>query len=135
MEKFQCINGWTKEKMIAKVLAEFKGKAEEVGHGPYSVSRCAYKTVDGKKCAVGMFIPEGHDAQSYIGTVGDLLECHEGLEKHMPLSFERTFYYEADKEKKSPLQMFQNVHDKLPAYESMEGQRAILIKWIEENVA
>jgi len=47
----KTINGWTKEKMIAHIKAEFKGKSE-------NGAICLYRGPEGKKCAVGMFIPE-----------------------------------------------------------------------------
>lgn len=50
--KYQCINGWTKEKMIEHVKKEFKGKSIN------SNGNCVYRGPNGTKCAVGMFIPD-----------------------------------------------------------------------------
>lgn len=42
-------------------------------------SGCAYLAPDGSRCAIGVFIPEGHPAQGYEGTVGWLMEEHPDL--------------------------------------------------------
>lgn len=57
---------------------DFKGKAAE--HG-----QCKYLTEDGRKCVAGLFIPDGHEAQSYDGSVRELNQEH-GLQDHFPLS-------------------------------------------------
>jgi hypothetical protein len=86
------INGWTKNKVIKHIEKNFKGKAQtEDGF-------CIYKTEDGKKCAVGMFIPDGHSAANSITNVEGLLLDYPDLKKVMPFS-------ERD------LRIFQNVHD------------------------
>lgn len=56
---------------------EFKGKA--IGE-----NQCMYKTLDGKKCFIGLFIPEGHPAQGYLGTAGELLNEYPSLLELMP---------------------------------------------------
>lgn len=75
MLKFK--NGWTKKKMIKHIELNFKGKAIEN-------TQCLYKTSDGKKCAVGLFIPENHVGQKYIGSVSGLLKIYPDLKKSMP---------------------------------------------------
>lgn len=40
---------------------------------------CCYKTPDGRMCAVGAHIPQGHKAQLYQGSAGKLLQEHPDL--------------------------------------------------------
>ncbi len=46
------INRWTRQKMIDHVKSNFKGKS--IGMDGV----CLYRGPDGKKCAVGLFIPD-----------------------------------------------------------------------------
>lgn len=50
---YKTQNGWTKEKMIAHIETEFKGRSVKPG----TLNDCLYRGPNGKKCAVGMFIP------------------------------------------------------------------------------
>lgn len=89
---FYTANGWTKEKMINHIKANFKGKAFETRpnnrHGELgSEDMCVYKTQDGKKCGIGLFIDEEtHDTRHLDGTIRSLLFKWPDLEKQMPLS-------------------------------------------------
>lgn len=74
------INGWTKESTIQHIKDNFKGRAFNE-----SLVSCQYLTEDGKKCAVGLFIPEGHAGQNYQGGAILLLERHSDLITEMPL--------------------------------------------------
>lgn len=67
----------TKQEIIVKINADFKGKAR-------NNNRCAYLTGDGKKCAIGLFIPDGHKGQFHTGTVIELLNDFPDLKPHMP---------------------------------------------------
>lgn len=62
MSKYQPINGWTKDDMIVHVLTHFKGA---------SISRsrktCLYRGSKGRKCAVGLFIPDSLYSPSMEG--------------------------------------------------------------------
>lgn len=40
---------------------------------------CKYLTPDGRKCAIGLCIPEGHEAQYYIGSFSNLLYNYSDL--------------------------------------------------------
>lgn len=42
-------------------------------------TRCVYLTDDGRKCAVGHLIPDGHPGQRHLGTVYELLLDHRDL--------------------------------------------------------
>lgn len=110
---YQPINGFTK----AKILEVLKARPLE---GPairdeYSYT-CAYKGKDGNRCAVGMFIPDGHDGESYEGSVGSLLERYPDLMPLMPLQYEG-------------LKGIQLVHD-----QEQGNAKAAMIDWVEKNV-
>lgn len=49
---YTLINGWTKESLIAHVKKNFKGRSTD------SRGNCKYRGPDGRKCAVGVFIPD-----------------------------------------------------------------------------
>lgn len=74
------LNGWTKNKVIKHIEENFKGKAFNK-----QTNLCQYKTIDGKKCAVGLFIPEKHKAFKLAGNVDRLLTLYPDLTKVMPL--------------------------------------------------
>ncbi len=67
------------DKVLEVIENDFKGKAfnEEAGN-------CSYLTEEGKKCFVGLFIPDGHEAQSFRGSVGPLLRLYPDLKDLMP---------------------------------------------------
>ena len=77
------INGWTKEKMIKHIETHFKGKAVERDTG-----YCQYLTDDGKKCAVGLFLPKD-DHQKFKGGVSFLLGAYENLKQYMPMTLDK----------------------------------------------
>lgn len=60
---------------------------------------CQYLTSDGRKCAIGCFIPDGHKGRYYEGNVADLLEDYPDLKENMPPLNELG------------LSVFQNFHD------------------------
>lgn len=116
MSKYTPINGWTKRKMIAQINKEFKGKAFN-----RKKDMCQYLTPNGKKCAVGCFIPaadleEKAGAMNACGSVSGLLNTFPELAKKLPLPKESLGY-------------FQDLHDC-----SKSHTKAKLIKWIKENV-
>lgn len=47
----------------------------------HNVDRCAYLTPDGHKCAVGIFIPDGHPAQQFVGSASTLLGEYPDLRR------------------------------------------------------
>ena len=57
---------------------EFSGRAVN------DLQHCQYLTAQGRKCAIGCFIPKGHKATSDIYAVGHLLEVHPDLVEYMP---------------------------------------------------
>lgn len=81
----EYINGWTKEKVIKHVKENFKGFAfrTNISNGR---GLCQYLTKDGKKCAVGLFIPDGHTAQNSEDRAIVILNQYPELSKRMPLN-------------------------------------------------
>ncbi len=59
---YKPINGWTKESIIDHIIYNFKGKSVVVHSSAIypdtGVESCKYRGPNGKKCAVGMFIPD-----------------------------------------------------------------------------
>ena len=101
--------------MIEHVKKNFKGQAmDENGD-------CFYLMEDGRKCAVGLFIPDGHESQAYKGTSLELLLKYKDLIDIMPLE-------------KIGLNMFQRMHDSMN-FNDVEEETRELINWIEKNVA
>lgn len=78
----EYLNGWTKEKVIEKINTEFKGRCVGIDE----LETCLYLNDEGKKCVVGLFIPDGHLGQRYIGCALSLLYHHRDLKKVMPFS-------------------------------------------------
>lgn len=109
--KYQCINGWTKESMIAHIKKEFKGKSVSVNG-----EACLYRASEGKKCAVGMFIPEGH---YYEGIEGNGYYDNEmrKFDKFMPLDI-------------AAMTMLQSIHDSSNPQNTLNA----MLTWIESNV-
>ena len=105
-----------KDKIIEVIRNEFKGQAMNEWK-----SDCAYLSPDGKKCAIGIFIPDGHMAFTQEYGVEELLAFYPDLKKHMPSSDVKL------------LGKFQEVHDNLNAHSSVEEQRDMLIKFVMEN--
>ena len=98
-----------KSEVIKVINEKFKGKAVRGVH-------CSYLTKCGKRCAIGMFIPDDHPGLTYQKGVVSLLQDYPDLKEHMP-----------------------HVSDvRLGSFHSLEGdatlgeQRAILIKHVEK---
>jgi hypothetical protein len=63
---FKTLNGYTKQTIIDKINSDFKGKASTFTIS--GVDQCQYLTDDGRKCSIGLFIPNGHrgDNRSWV---------------------------------------------------------------------
>ena len=84
------LNGWTKSQVKKVVDNHFKGRAwvpsNKEGASRHD-GRCVYLAPDGKKCGVGLFIPDGHESQDADAGVYHLIRTHfPELESMMPLS-------------------------------------------------
>ena len=103
-----------KQQVIDVINKEFKGKAYDFG--------CFYLTKDGRKCAIGMFIPDGHPGQRDQCGVGYLLDKHSDLKSFMPSDDEEL------------LRQFQRAHDcLLSVADPIDQQRQTLINWVHKN--
>lgn len=112
--KYKPLNGYTKAKIIETIrskMLDHKSRHE-------SLKYCVYRAHDGNRCAVGVFIPENHDAEISSLSVGELLRNYTGLLQHMPLEMRA-------------LRELQIIHDQTP---DNCDPRPNLIKWIEDNV-
>lgn len=119
MGKFKPINGWTKNTILAVIKArKYKFRAKEGG-------LCRYLTADGNKCAIGLFIPDGHPAQLIQADALGLVRTYPSLLKIMPLPL-------------SALIELQRVHDdhdySLVLFEDTVDVKAAMLAWVKENV-
>lgn len=107
------INGWTKE-TILKVIKnrKFEGRALIEGC-------CCYLDEQGNKCAVGLFIPDGHPAaKEHQMLARSLLNKYKDLENIMPISIDY-------------INLFQRSHDQPDKKNSAKEK---MIQWVEENI-
>lgn len=111
---FTPINGHTKESIKEKLKQEFKGKAYENG-------TCRYLTDDGKKCAVGCFIPDGHEAQTSVSVAHRMLNKYPELRGVMPLDT-------------CGIGSFQMHHDGLAEERTPSQHLESMLRWVDENV-
>lgn len=95
------------EKILEVINREFKGKS-------INGCSCKYLTEDDKKCAIGLFIPDGHEAQDFDGGVSSLLRKYSYLIPLMPSK-------DIDK-----LIKFQKTHDGLDESLTVEQQKKVL---------
>ncbi len=111
------INGYMKKSIIEVIERDFKGKAVKLD----DESICEYLTLDGRKCAVGLFIPNGHDAQHSADGYYGLLQKYPDLNILMPLN-------------KIGMNGLQHLHDNLNRDSSIAAQKDIILNWINEKV-
>ncbi len=116
---YQTINGWTKAKMIQHIKDNFKGKSTEmITTNGTTYASCRYRTSCGKKCAVGLFIPENMYSFNFEGhNITNLLAENSELGKVLPL----------------PLYMMnklQHIHDCSKPEETLRN----IVYWIQNHV-
>lgn len=117
---YKAINGWTKRKIIAVINKGFKGKSFKSSR--YSAETCLYRGYNGKKCAVGLFIPDNmYDRDNESLLVNQLLADQPELKKLMPF-------------KTVTLRRFQEVHDDMDKKLDVKTQKETLIQWVKKNV-
>jgi len=121
--KYVTRNGWTVAATKQAIMDGNKGKRAhiyEAADTPGKGGGCLYLTPDGNKCAVGCFIPDGHEGQSLRGSVHMLLASHRDLEDSMPLH-------------RDALAELQEIHDE--GYDrNSDDPRPALLRWIDANV-
>ncbi len=114
MKKYKTINGWTKQTMIDHVVANFKGMSVDVSN-PDETPKCMYRGPEGKKCAVGLFIPDENYSSKFEGKSAYALP-HE-LHSKMPIEV-------------IGLDSFQSVHDMSTNFNCLDN----ILNWIENYV-
>lgn len=125
---YQTKNGWTKAKMIEHIKLNFKGRSIKTG----TKDVCMYRGPDGKKCGVGLFIPdplydpifEGRSAEGLKDAIGlnglpeQVAKLYPEILAAFPLKLEG-------------MQKIQNKHDEASNDESaLDG----MIHFIEDEV-
>lgn len=118
----KTINGWTKKSMIAHIKKNFKGKSfiqTPDGYSPNDIT-CLYRGPNGKKCAVGMFIPNKLYSKTIEGGAFSDIEPKRlsKISQYMPLE---------------DMDELQRVHDNRNYYKKSEVLKHML-DWIETNV-
>ena len=68
----------TKERAKQLIAEKFKGQAVD------DEDKCQYLTDDGKRCVIGCFIPDGHEALKSGGGVQHILRRYRDLWDYMP---------------------------------------------------
>lgn len=111
----KTINGWTKQEMLDRIESDFKGKATK------GTVQCAYLTLDGRRCGIGLFIPKDHDSESFNGGVVSLLDAYPDLFTELPLDIDGS-------------QELQMIHDNLSGYSTLIDQKNVLKQWINNRV-
>lgn len=104
-----------KEQVIEKIEKEFTGKCVDESKS------CMYLNEKGQKCAIGLFIPDGHKAQDMDSDVEGLLDEFPSLWDHMPST------------NLELLEKFQQCHDGLKETHSINSQKQTLINWVNQN--
>ena len=122
---FPAINGWTKEKMKARIN---EGMLDHKSKKPYrngSSYFCAYRGADGNACAAGVFIPDGDyeewmDDQDTKGGTGidSILKTKPFLANSLPIELHG-------------MKNLQECHDQT---EDNSDPRSKLCLWIDLNV-
>ena len=112
------------DKILETLEKNFKGKAIS----SVDSSTCAYLNEEGKKCAIGCFIPDGDGAQCYNGSVKLMLKDNTHLWEYMPFNCILK------------LQEFQSYHDNMlcesdPVKDQLSELKNIAVKLWDENAA
>jgi hypothetical protein len=84
--KFKPINFYTRAEIKAQIMERMLDHPSinfAQGH-----VQCAYKAPDGNHCAVGVFVPEGHPAETSLFNFDDTIEKYPDLRDRMSLPHE-----------------------------------------------
>lgn len=114
---YMTINGWTKERMAATILAnsyDERSTSEDSGE-------CVYLNENGNRCAVGCFFTDEMAADWDAGFEGAPVS---GLRKHL------AGFHEAMPLDDDGMRSLQGVHDG----HGGAGLHGALMGWIDENV-
>lgn len=93
------LNGWTDTTIKETISKNFKGKAVN------KQGICQYLTACGKKCGIGIFIPDGHYAQYDRKTIDHTIAVYSDLLGILPLTANELYdlqeYHDKDSEFKN----------------------------------
>lgn len=116
---FTTQNGWTKERMLSHIRTHFAGKSYTV-NAETGQHECKYRGPEGKRCAVGLFIPDDRYRESmdsnYENYATSVLERYN-LEDAMPISA-------------MGMQQLQQVHDNSASQNTLTD----MASWVEAYV-
>ena len=83
------LNNWTRETVMAQIKKYNNGtRAYDESVNQMSGNGCVYETSNGNRCAVGCFIPDGHEALEFIGGASQLLDEYPELLNAMPMELD-----------------------------------------------
>lgn len=85
---------------------------------------CSYLAEDGKKCALGIFIPDGHPAQKTTAPISVLFFLYPDLRKIFELEFPGMFSF---------LEELQSIHDTTPEIDWKNDLIEFAEKWNLSN--
>jgi hypothetical protein len=115
------INGWTKTKIVNHIVANFKGKSynpdSKRGSNTISGVECLYRGPEGKKCVMGVFIPDDKYEKYMEQRSASAVITEFRLHDIIPLS-------------KEALDLLQDVHDKSLESSTLEE----IVAWVDKNV-
>ena len=119
--KIKLINGYTKQSVKDAILRY----VPEGGCIIEETQTCVYQAFDEdgceSRCAVGAFIPDGHEALQAIGSASELLYEHPSLKEHMPME-------------RHDLMSMQTKHDNASTASYVVSVVDELFDWIDENI-
>lgn len=118
-KKYKPINGWTKKEILSVIETDFKGKSVD------SAGASWYRGPKGRKCPVGLFIPdELYEREMELWAIGTdestdglLIYCYPEIYNFLPLELEA-------------MDQMQLVHD----YSKKSKTKKWLLNWVNLNV-
>ena len=116
---YKCINGWSRDQMIDKLIEHVHGLAYQRKVG------CLYKAPSGNRCAIGALLPDDFKDFESMGNVYDLLTKHTDLYAYLPLLG-------------AQLNELQAIHDNFAwTDELFEPDHVVsaCVNWVVDNVA
>jgi hypothetical protein len=130
MYQFEPINGWTKLAIIKMIQDNFTVKSQN------DKGECAYRGLNGSKCVVGCFIPDGE----YHPEMDNLETCQKGTDIESVLGWFPDLIQFMPLELVA-LQKLQGIHDGNPSQYGLKESRtdteikAQLIQWVNDYVS
>lgn len=119
--RYKTMNGWTKAGMMQAIRDKMLDHPSKAPDG----QTCAYRAADGNRCAVGVFLPDGHPAESSIVNIDQVYTDYIDLRTVLPLAL-------------GGLCAMQIVHDYTGDMDTPRPDdsdpRPDVLRWIEENV-